>query len=744
MAKPKNTAQLPTKKEILRYIEESGGRAGKRDIARAFQLKGAAREALKVMLRDLATEGSIERGRRRRFEAGGKLPSVGVVEISEIDIDGEVFARPSKWGKDSEPPRIRLVPGRKNIAAPGLGDRILARLTLVGADLYQAEPIRLLSAEADEIIGVYQIVGREERLIPTDRRLRKEFVLESSSTIGATPGELVSADIIPGQHHGLGRARIKQRLGHISDPRAFSLISIHAHGIPSEFPTDVLVEATAVATEKLTLAKRVDLRSIPLVTIDPVDARDFDDAVWAEADPDPKNQGGWHIIVAIADVAHYVRPGSALDREARNRGNSVYFPDRMVPMLPESLATEMCSLGPQTDRPCMAVHMWVSPEGVKHHHRFERAVMRSAARLTYERAQAAIDGNTDEHTAPLLEPIIRPLFEAYAALKIERAKRQPLALDLPERRIMLDEEGHVASISTQSRYDSHRLIEEFMIAANVAAAETLENAKVPCMYRVHDLPNPEKLEALRDLLGQLDLKLSRAQAIRPQHFNAILGKIASTPDEKLVNEVILRAQSRAVYSPNNLGHYGLNLGRYAHFTSPIRRYADLLVHRALITSLDLGSDGLGAERDAFAMIAEEITVTERRADAAARDAIDRYVAAFLADRQGAEFSGHITGVSRFGLFVGLEPNGVDGLVPIRRLDDYYVHDEAQHALIGRRSGHVYRLGAPIRVRLDEVNVVTGSLALSVVSHEAGGYMPSQPPQKKGKPAHRSQKRHRRR
>ena len=747
MAKPRRQIPLPTKNEILRYIEESGGRVNKRDIARAFNIKGSARESLKAMLRELAGEGSIERGRRRRFDAGGKLPSVGVVQVSDVDIDGEAFARPIRWPSDSEPPRIRMVPGRKNVTAPGVGDRVLARLTLVGPNLYQAEPIRILGADATEIVGIYEIVGRQARLVPTDRKMRKEFVIESVTDEGVKPGDLIAAEIIPGQIHGLGRARIKQRIGRIDDPRAFSLISIHAQGIPTEFSAEVLAEVADAAALPIDSAKRVDLRSVPLVTIDPTDARDFDDAVWAEADNDPKNQGGWHLIVAIADVAHYVRSGTELDRDARKRGNSAYFPDRMIPMLPDALATELCTLSPHEDRPCVAVHMWISKEGKPVRHRFERGIMKSAARLTYQQAQAAIDGAVDSTTKPLLDRVLRPLYGAYAALTSAREKRQPLGIDMPERQIELSDDGRVASISARPRIDSQRLIEEFMVAANVAAAESLEKTKSPCMYRVHDSPDPAKLESLRDLLEQLKLKLSRAQIIRPEHFNTILAKVVGTPDERLVSEVVLRAQSRAIYSPANIGHYGLNLQRYAHFTSPIRRYADLLVHRALISELNLGDDGLGTEASDFAAIAEQITATERRADAAERDATDRYVAAYLADQAGNEFDGHITGVSRFGLFVSLGTNGVDGLVPMRRLDDYYVHDEDQHALIGRNSGHVYRLGDSIRVRLDEVNVVTGSLALSVVSHDADATRsdrPARPARTKPKRQAQGRKRNRRR
>lgn len=723
MAKPKRAPPLPDKRRLLRYIEEQGGRVDKREIARAFGLKGAARADLKSLLRQLAEEGAIAGGGRRRFEKAARLPAVAVLEVSEIDGDGEVFARPTRWTAPPPAPRIRVMPGRGRGGAPAIGERILARLAPVGPGLYHAEPMRRLGPQAGEIVGVCDIVGRERRLIPTDRKVRSAFVLDAGAD-AVEAGELVAAEILPGRGHGLGRARLKQRIGRIDDPRAFSLISIHAHSIPVAFPAAALEEAARVAAAPFDIAGRADLRALPLVTIDPSDARDFDDAVWAEPDPDPANAGGWHAVVAIADVAHYLQPGTALDCAARDRGNSVYFPDRMVPMLPEALATGACTLSPHEDRLCIAAHLWWDGAGSLRNHRFERGVMRSAARLTYAQAQAAIDGAPDAVAAPLMETAIRPLFGAYGARKRERDRRQPLAIDQPERRVVLDGAGGVASIAIRPRYDSHRLIEEFMIAANTAAARALASSTLPCMYRVHDVPDPEKLDALRDLLGQIGLKLAPAPAIRPRHFNAILARVAGTADDKLVNEVVLRAQARAVYSPTNIGHYGLNLRRYAHFTSPIRRYADLLVHRALISALGLGAGGLGSERDDFAAIAERITASERRADAAERDAGDRYAASFLAGRAGAELSGRITGVSRFGLFVGLEPEGVDGIVPMRRLDDHYLHDEARQALVGRRSGYVYRLGDPVRVRLDEVDTVTGSLSLALLAHEGSAAPPA--------------------
>jgi ribonuclease R len=516
----------------------------------------------------------------------------------------------------------------------------------------------------------------------------------------------------------LPQARVVQRVGDSSDPRAFSLIAIHAHGIPTEFPHEAV--ALAEKARPVGLGDRADLRAIPLVTIDGADARDFDDAVWAE--PDPESRGGWHVIVAIADVAWYVRPADALDRAARERGNSVYFPDRVVPMLPEALSNELCSLKPGVERACMAVHLWLDAEGRVQRHRFVRGLMRSAARLTYEQVQAAIDGRPNETAGPLVEPVLRPLYGAYRAFDRARQRRGTLDLDLPERRILLDPTGRVARIEPRERLDSHKLIEEFMISANVAAAEELERLRRPCMYRVHAAPDPAKLAALREFLegiGIPGLALAKGQVVQPRHFNEILHRAAGTPYATLVNELVLRSQAQAAYSPENVGHFGLALRRYAHFTSPIRRYADLLVHRSLIAGLDFGAGGLPpTEAKDFTGVAEHISMTERRAAVAERSATDRYTAAFLAERVGATFNGRINGVTRAGLFVTLSETGADGLIPISRLpNDFYDHDEAGHRLVGRRSGRIFRLGDPVSVRLAEANTVTGSLLFSLLDAE---------------------------
>ncbi|MGQ0676352.1 MAG: ribonuclease R, partial [Rhodospirillales bacterium] len=512
--------------------------------------------------------------------------------------------------------------------------------------------------------------------------------------------------------------------GSMDNPRAFSLIAIHTHDIPVAFPAEALAEAERALP--VPLGKRTDLCAVPLVTIDGADARDFDDAVWAEPDPDPDNRGGWHAVVAIADVAWYVRPGGALDRAARRRGNSVYFPDRVVPMLPEKLSNDLCSLRPNEDRAVLAVHLWFDGDGNKRGHRFLRGLMRSSARLTYEQVQAAQDGRPDDGTAPLLEPVIRPLYGAFRALVSERERRGTLDLDVPERKAVLDDQGRVTAIDRRQRLDSHRLIEELMIAANVAAAETLERARQPCMYRVHDAPTLEKAEALRDFLGPLGYRLAKGQVLKPIQFTHILKQARGRPEAQVVNEVVLRSQALAQYSPDNIGHFGLALRRYAHFTSPIRRYADLMVHRGLIAGLELGEGGLPrGEPEDFAALGDLLSDCERRAVSAERDAADRYVASFLAGRVGESFPGRVSGVTRFGLFVSLSETGADGLVPISSLPrDYYDHDERGHRLVGRSTGRQYRLGEAAEVRLKEANPATGGLIFELLE---GGDSTESPP-----------------
>ena len=529
--------------------------------------------------------------------------------------------------------------------------------------------------------------------------------------MGARPGELVRAETRPGRRLGLPQARVTERLGRGSPVATASSIAIAEHGIPDRFADEAMAEAGAAVAAPP--AEREDLRGIPLVTIDDESARDFDDAVWAETDPD----GSFRLIVAIADVAWYVRPGSALDHAARERGNSVYFPDRVVPMLPEALSNGWCSLKPGEDRPCLAVHLRFDADGRKRGHRFVRGIMRSAARLTYTGVQAAIDGKRAPGRS---EAPVEALHRAFLALNGARRTRGTLDLDIPERRVGLAEDGSIAAIERRRTLDAHRLIEEFMIAANVAAAETLEAERALCVYRVHDSPDPKKVEALRELLGTFGVSLPRGGALRTGHFARLLERVAGTPEAELVGEAILRTQAQAVYSTANIGHFGLALGRYAHFTSPIRRYADLMVHRSLIAACGLGEGGSdsGGEERAEATAAH-VSGTERRAAAAERDATDRLCSIFLADRVGGEFAATVAGITRAGLFVRLDETGASALVPLStvragplRVDSHGIR------LTDRRGRPVARLGDALRVRLDEAHTRTGSLVCSIVSVDA--------------------------
>ncbi len=705
----------------MEFIRTSPTAVGKREIARKFDLGIEHRGALKSLLRELEETGAVERGPGRRLGPRDALPEVTMIEVTGIDPDGELLARPVGAAVDAASSvRIYVSPERKGTPALAAGTRLLARLARTGPDEYSARPIRVLEGSAGRVIGVFMTDERIRggafagRIVPTDRRQKTEFRVAQTDTKDAQPGELVAAEVLPKSRLGLAQATVVERLGDMANPRTFSLVAIHTHGIPTDFPAEAVAQAEAA--RPVDLAAREDLRDLPLVTIDGADARDFDDAVWAE--PDRENPGGWHAVVAIADVAHYVRPGSALDQEARLRGNSVYFPDRVVPMLPEALSNELCSLRPGEPRACVAVHMRIDADGRLKSHRFVRGLMRSAARLTYEQVQAAHDGNPDDMTGPLLESVIRPLYGVYASLSHAREQRGTLDLDLPERQVLLGPDGHIDRVVPRRRYDSHRLIEELMIAANVAAAEAAMDRQMPCLYRIHDAPDPAKVEALRPVLDSLGLRLARGQVLKPMHFNQIIKQVEGTPHAPMVHDLILRSQAQAQYRPDNIGHFGLALRRYAHFTSPIRRYADLVVHRALIMALHLGDGGERPEPGALDELGDHLGSTERRAALAERESMDRYTAAYLSERIGTEVSGRISGVTRFGLFINLAETGADGLVPVSTLpNDFYDHDTRSHALVGRRWGRTYRLGEPARVRIMEADPMTGGLVLALLDPE---------------------------
>jgi ribonuclease R len=709
-------AGLPDRESLSQFIRESG-ETDVAAIARHFGLKGVDRRALRQLLKEMQASGALGRRGRRRLAEAGAVPPVGVADVVERDPDGDLFVRLAKAGEDA--PAVRLAPSRAEQAAgaPGLGDRVLVRFERLEGGEYEARLIKRLGQSAHKVLGVVRRGRREVRIDPVDRRSKENIHLPAEAAGELKDGDLVVVQVAPAAHRGYGSkpGKVLEVVGREDEPRAASLIAIHSHGIPTGFSE--AAEAEALDAAEPTLRGRTDLRDIPLVTIDPPDARDHDDAVYAEPDEDPKNAGGWVVWVAIADVSAYVRPGSALDREARNKGNSVYFPDRVEPMLPHALSSNMCSLRQGENRACMAVRMVFDRSGRKRSHRFVRGLMRSAAKLSYEQAQAAVDGAPDEAAGALLERVLRPLWEAYACLRIGRDARSPLAIESAERRVEISPEGEVVSIRHRASLEAHRLIEEMMIQANVCAAETLEQRGSPLIYRVHDTPSMEKVQALADFLSTIGVNWAKGEAPRTDRFNRLLDQTREGPHAEIVNEVVLRTQMQAIYSPENIGHFGLNLQRYAHFTSPIRRYADLMVHRALISALKLGDDGLtDHDRVRLSETAELITAAERRAMAAERDATDRYVAAFLSERQGAEFEGRITGVTRFGLFVRLEDIGADGLVPVSSLGgEYFIHDDRAHALVGERSGRRWRLGARVEVRLVEATPLTGGLVFEMLS-----------------------------
>lgn len=712
-------AQIPSQADILEWIRAHPEKSSKRDIAKAFGIKGAARIDLKQMLKELEAEGHLMQ-RRRRFNDPNSLPPVSVLQMLGPDSQGDMFAVPLEWEGTGHLPKI-LMRSRQGDPALGQGDRLLARLTPVpdeDSHQYTGQLIRAIGTNPKRLLDIFRLTAEGGRIVAIDKGEGKEWLVAADAAGEAKDGELVEAEQSgPKGRLGLPRARVVERLGDPSAPKAVSLIAIHQHGIPDAFPDAVMAQADAA--KPATSKGRVDLTDLPLITIDPADARDHDDACCALLDEDPKNPGGFLLWVAIADVAHYVTAGSALDAEARKRGNSTYFPDRVVPMLPDRLSGDLCSLHEGVTRPCIAVEMKLSSTGEKLSHRFVRGLMRSPASLSYEEAQAAVDGDPSERAAPLVDTVLSPLFGAYAALKQAREARQPLELDLPERKIILSDSGKVASVNFSERLDAHRLIEECMVLANVAAAETLIAKQQPLLFRVHEEPSPEKLDSLRETAKSVGLVLAKGQVLQTRHLNQLLKAAAGKDEAELINLSTLRSMTQAYYSSQNMSHFGLALQNYAHFTSPIRRYADLLLHRALVSAHGWATDGLSPQDiEMLDETAKHISETERRSMLAERDTTDRYLASFMSERVGNEFSGRISGVARFGIFVKLDETAADGLVPIRSLGrEYFEHDADSQTLRGTDSGTVISLGQRVVVRLAETTPTTGGILLDLLELE---------------------------
>jgi len=744
----KSAIGLPSREQVLEFIRTADGPAGKREIARAFGLKGQEKIALKKLLGDMADEGLID-GRKSAYHQMGGLPKVTVLRVVEID-DGHPIAIPDAWQPDgaTPPPRVRIVESKKG-GALKKGDRVLARTEEAGKG-WRAHPIKKLPASTESMLGVIETDGAGRPwLAPVDKRIRNSFPVTDLGQ--AEEGNLVLAE--PVGRSQRGGVKVLEVLGDPLAPRSYSLIAIHKYGIPFLFPEAAIEEAQLAARLPLDADRREDLRHLPIVAIDPTDARDHDDAIWAE----PDGEGGFQALVAIADVSFYVRPGGMVDREARKRGNSVYFPDRVVPMLPEVLSADVCSLKSGEDRAAMACHLAIDAQGRITSFRFTRALVRIAEVIAYEDAQARIDAAEHHPPTPSSEEegrivartrkapssseegvggggvsiaVLQNLWSAWKLLNAAREARDPLDLDLPERRVVLDEQGKITEIAIRERLDAHRVVEDFMIAANVAAAKALESKASPVVYRIHEPPTREKLVALKDYFASIGKQLALGQVITPGLFNRMIKDIADDTEKALVMEAVLRSQTQAYYGPQNVGHFGLALGSYAHFTSPIRRYADLLVHRALVDSFHLElpkpagklppATGLSEhDRADLSKVTDAISLTERRAMEAERDTIDRYVAAWLSARVGEVFDTRITGVQKFGFFATIVGLGGDGLVPVSTLgQDYFHYEEGARALVGEKTGERYTTGDKLKLRLAEANPLTGALKFELP--EGGG------------------------
>jgi ribonuclease R len=688
---------LPNREAILDFIRSQSASVGKREIARAFGLHAQDKIALKGLLKDMQDAGELEIGPGRTLHKGGGLPKVGVVRIIEAGDEG-LIAVPDKWEHATPPPRVRVIEAKRR-AAHGVGDRVLARIEEQGAG-WAAFPMKTLAKTEEFVLGILRKEALGYRLVPVDKRARSDLAVNDPGD--ARVGDLVLAE--PSGRPPRQYARVVEVLGDPFAPRSFSLIAIHAKGIPHRFDEAVIEHAEEVA--RLPLGDREDLRHLPFLTIDPADARDHDDAVWAAPDDRAGHEGQFRAIIAIADVSFYVRPGTSVDRSARSRGNSVYFPDRVVPMLPETLSADVCSLVENQDRGVLACHIDIGADGKVLAQHFTRAVIRCITNIAYEDAQATIDaGDGDFHN------VLSDLWATWGALTKARNAREPLALNLPERRVRLDEQGRIAAIELRETLDAHKLIEDFMIAANVAAAKALEAKKSACMYRDHEPPGREKLIALKDYLETFGQNFAMGQVILPATFNRILSRVKGEEYAEQVMEQVLRTQTQAYYSPDNKGHFGLSLGSYAHFTSPIRRYADLVVHRALVAAYKLGDGGLtDVDASSMAKTADHVSMTERRAMEAERDTTDRYVAAFLSTRIGEVLPTRITGVAKFGFFAQVVGLGGDGLVPVSTLgDERFVYDEATRVLEGIETGTRYTAGMRLELRLAEANPITGAL-----------------------------------
>ena len=698
--------RFPTDGDLVAYVErETAQRSNpvtRRDIARAFGVKGTDRTRLRETLKRLEDSGKLQlQGKRMRRP--GQLPPVTVLLVNRMDEEGDLIC-----GLTDEEADVQIIlPSRdaaKSRPPVGVGDRFLGKLHQE-KERIRASIIKPLGKPQGRMLGVFRASRSGGVVEPVSRKSRNSFDIAKPEMLSAQDGDLVWAEPKPQRGYGPMKGRITEVIGSVEEERNLSLIALAEHDIRLEFPGKVLAEADRLDLQ--TSNDHVDLTGLPLVTIDPATARDHDDAVHAEKLDD----GGFRLTVAIADVSYFVRPGSTLDKEAEKRGNSVYLPDRVVPMLPERLSNDLCSLKEGQVRLALCCEIEIDGKGAKRSHRFFRAQIKNHHNLAYEKAQAIEDGDLQGPGE------VKVLFEAYRALVTARARRKPLDLDMPERRIVMGEDGRVAGVERKERKDAHKLVEECMVLANVCAAETLREHDRTAIYRVHDVPDPERLDALRTYLTGLGYSLPKSDEITASNLNGVLQKAREREEMDIIAMSVLRSQRQAIYDTENIGHFGLSLKRYAHFTSPIRRYADLTVHRGLVRALGLGDGGERPEdEDRLETIAEEISKTERTAVAAERDSEARMLASYLESQEGAVFSAKVSGVTRVGLFVALDETGADGFIPARTLGwERFEHDEARNAMVSEHDGRAYTLGMPVKVRLLEVTPVQGGLRFEMLT-----------------------------
>lgn len=707
---------LPTKDDVLKFVRSASHDLSKREIAKAFNIKGDLREPFKVLLKEIEADGLWKKNTRRDKKSDfkvvkqldnitGRKKTVTKCRVIDIISPTEYLLAPSDVNDFHE----EIFLSFSNFPLKQ-GQTLMALLQRTKMGNFTAKAVKVFTEHnASHSMGVFEPKKKGGIVYPVSKKQKKEFHVAAHHTLKAAEGDIVRIEILD-EGATANQAKVVAILGNVYQPKGLSLISILQHDLPNEFSHEAIAEAEK-GTVPL-LGSREDLRDYDLVTIDGEDARDFDDAVFAEPRED-----GWHIIVAIADVAHYVRPNSALDKEAFARGNSVYFPDRVLPMLPEKLSNDLCSLRPNQDRACMAVHILLDKQGKLSQYKFVRGLMRSKARLTYTEAQNIYDGIVDSP----LRKAIKNMNNVYKVLLENRYKRGALDIDLPEHQVILDKEGNLEDIRVRSRLDSHKLIEEFMILANICAAKALESKQMPCLYRIHETPTESRVQSLREFLTFIKLIDKQKHLVTPGDFNHVIHQVKDTPQHIMVSEMVLRSQQQAQYSPSNHGHFGLGLTHYAHFTSPIRRYADLIVHRSLIKAFDLGDGALTDDQmHNLTSVANHITEREKEAETAEREVINRYLSLYMLETEQVHFTGRITSVTAFGLFVQVDETGITGMVPISSLSDFFVYNESAHELKGRASGTVYKLGDRVEVELQDVNVLTGQIAFHLKVKRSGG------------------------